>query len=1129
MKVPARTVLKTEELIRLYAATADVQKMAEVLKEREAPRIFLKGLAGSSPSLTISAVFHHLQRHHLVILNDPESAAYFYNDLETLFQEKGQAYEKKNALFFPTVYKRHFEFDKPDRTNMLMRSEVMSRMVSSPKKTIIVTYAEAIAERVVRKKVLTRNTLKLKVGEKVSLDFVADVLVEYGFEREDFVYEPGQFSIRGGILDVFSFAHDLPFRIEFFDDEVESIRSFDPASQLSVDKMDRLTILPDLSERIELESRESFLSFLPPGAMIWAADLGATLDLLDIHTEKIAKLAGNQPEGIFPANILKHFISRDEFLGQLPGHAVAEIGSRTILDPDLVLEFNTRPQPSFNKNFDLLTANLARNTAEGVTNFILSENPKQIERIYTIFDDLKLSKPLQDPFDFSTLNISLHEGFIDENLKIALYTDHQIFERYHKFHLKDSYSSREAITLKELYNLNPGDYVTHIDHGIGRFDGLERIDVNGREQEAIRLIYQNNDILYISIHSLHRIAKYVGKDGAEPRMDRLGSGAWNRLKTKTKNRVKDIAKELIQLYAQRKSAEGFRFNPDTYLQTELEASFIYEDTPDQVKATGDVKTDMEQAWPMDRLVCGDVGFGKTEVAIRAAFKAVTDGKQVAVLVPTTILALQHYKTFRERLKDFPCTVDYINRFKSTKSQSETLKKLAEGKIDIIIGTHRLLSQDVKFKDLGLMVIDEEQKFGVGAKEKLKRIRVNVDSLTLTATPIPRTLQFSLMGARDLSVINTPPPNRFPIQTDVRVFGEEVIREAILYEISRGGQVFFVHNRVQNIHDVEAMIKKFIPNISVAVAHGQMDGPHLEKIMLDFIEGAYDILLATTIIESGLDIPNVNTIIINDAHHFGLSDLHQLRGRVGRSNRKAFCYLLAPPAVMLTNEARKRLKAIEEFSDLGSGFNIAMRDLDIRGAGNILGAEQSGFISDIGFEMYHKILDEALQELKETDFKDLFLDDRPKEFVKDCQIETDLEILIPGEYISNTTERLIVYKEIDGMESEEMLMRYQDKLIDRFGPVPRQVSELFNAIRLRWMARKVGFEKIVLKNERFIGYFISNQDSEYYQSGAFQAILSYVQQNPSICRMKESESRLSLTFRNVRTVSDAIHILRAIEL
>jgi transcription-repair coupling factor (superfamily II helicase) len=1103
-------------------------QMVDVLKNQSLPRIFLKGLTGSSSALVKAAVFHHLQRSHLVVLNDPESAAYLYNDLETLFGEKGQPYEHKNTLFFPTVYKRHFEFDRPDRTNVLMRTEVMSRLVSSQKKTIMVTYTEALAEKVVRKKVFTKNTLRLKVGEKVTLDFVADVLNEYGFDREDFVYEPGQFSIRGGILDVFSFAHDHPFRVEFFGEEVESIRSFDPATQLSVDKMDRITILPDMSERLEVESRESFLSFLPPGAMIWVDDLTGLQELADLYTEKLQKLLDTDTAGIFPINLKDHFIGKEELLRQILEHAIVDSSRQPYLEAGISPSFDISPQPSFNKNFDLLTTNLEENTKNGISNYILSDNPRQVERIYTIFEDLKNSRQQIRNFEFSTLNISLHEGFIDKQLKLALYTDHQIFERYHKFHLKDSYSSREAITLKELYNLSPGDYITHIDHGIGRYDGLEKLDVNGRQQEAIRIIYKNNDLLYVSIHSLHRIAKYIGKEGTEPKMDRLGSGAWNKLKLKAKNRVKDIAKELIQLYAQRKSAEGFAFSPDTYLQTELEASFIYEDTPDQVKSTADVKADMEKTYPMDRLICGDVGFGKTEIAVRAAFKAVAESKQVAVLVPTTILALQHYKTFRARLKDFPCTVDYLNRFKSQKKQKETLKNLEEGKLDILIGTHRLISQDVKFKDLGLLIIDEEQKFGVGAKEKLKQIRVNVDTLTLTATPIPRTLQFSLMGARDLSIINTAPPNRYPIQTEVRPFSEEVIREAILYEVSRGGQVFFVHNRVLNIHDVERMLLKFLPNITIGVAHGQMDGNHLESVMMDFVDGVYDVLLATTIIESGLDIPNVNTIIINDAHHFGLSDLHQLRGRVGRSNRKAFCYLLSPPVSLLTDEARKRLKAIEEFSDLGSGFNIAMRDLDIRGAGNILGAEQSGFISEIGFEMYHKILDEAVQELKETEFSELFHDEKPKPFVKECQIETDLEILIPGDYISNSTERLIIYKELDSMETEETLEACRTRMIDRFGPIPRQTDELFNTIRLRWLAKKAGFEKIILKNERFIGYFISNQQSLYYQSPDFAAMLKFVQSNPSICRMKETENRLSLTFRNVKTVKDAIRLLKGME-
>ncbi len=1116
--------MKVNEIIDKYKSIEQVRVMTSALLEAGKVRFYLRGLVGSGRSVIVGGVFRNLQRSHLVLLPDKELAAYFYNDLEAIFEESGLPVEKKNILFFPSSFKRQGEFERPDRAQILGRSEVLNRIITSERKSVIVTYPEAIAEKVARKKVLTKNTLRLKVGEKVSPDFIADVLLDYNFDREDFVYEPGQFSIRGGIIDVFSYANEKPYRIEFFGEEVESLRTFDPATQLSIDKLDRIIILPSLSDKVEVDSRESFLSFMPETVLVWTEDIEQSVEQVRQQKEKSKEFVSEDEEGEYTHMSGYEFLEPEAFTRDLLDHSLVEFGLRPYLKDHQDIFFDTLPQPSFNKNFELLVKNLEENTKNDIQNFILSDNPKQVERIYSIFDDLQHSKSQPRNFTFTTLNISLHEGFIDRQTGWAFYTDHQIFERYHRFHLKDTYSGREAITLKELYNLTPGDFVTHIDHGIGRFDGLERLDVNGKQQEAVRIIYKNNDLLYVSIHSLHRIAKYIGKDGAEPTLNRLGSGAWSRLKNKTKSRVKDIAKELIQLYAKRKDSEGFAYSPDTYLQNELEASFIYEDTPDQLKSTNAVKADMEKSFPMDRLVCGDVGFGKTEVAIRGAFKAVTDSKQVAVLVPTTILALQHYKTFKDRLKDFPCTVDYLNRFKSSSKQKETLKELSEGKLDILIGTHRLLSQDVKFKDLGLLIIDEEQKFGVSAKEKLKRLKVNVDTLTLTATPIPRTLQFSLMGARDLSVINTPPPNRYPIQTEIRAFGEGVIHDAIMYEVSRGGQVFFVHNRVLNIHDVEQMIHKFCPGVSVAVAHGQMDGPKLEKIMLDFIDGMYDVLLATTIIESGLDIPNVNTIIINDAHHFGLSDLHQLRGRVGRSNKKAFCYLLSPPVSVLTSEARKRLKAIEEFSDLGSGFNIAMRDMDIRGAGNILGGEQSGFISDIGFEMYHKILDEAIEELKETEFKELFKDEKAKEFVKECQIETDLEILIPGDYITNSAERLIVYKDLDNMEREDELISYRDKLIDRFGPVPEQAEELFNTIRLRWLAKKAGFEKMILKNGRLICYFVSNQESLYYKSETFTQVLLYVKDNPGHCRMRESDSRLSVTFRNVKSVGDAIRIL-----
>jgi transcription-repair coupling factor (superfamily II helicase) len=842
--------------------------------------------------------------------------------------------------------------------------------------------------------------------------------------------------------------------------------------------------------------------------------------------------------------------------------SVIEWGTRFHYSDSTEIEFRTSPQPSFNKNFDLLSQDLNKHLNEGYKNVIFTDSARQGERLYAIFQDLPVLPSSPSPREgapfpagkagvmvpFSAQMLSVHEGFVDHDLKLVCYTDHQIFNRYHRYRLREKFSKDRALTIKELTGLKPGDFVTHIDHGIGKFAGLEKIEVNGKPQEALRLMYRDNDILYVSIHSLHRISKYSGKDGAIPSLNKLGSATWQNLKQKTKSRVKDIAKDLIALYAKRKAANGFSFSPDTYLQNELEASFIYEDTPDQVKATRDVKKDLEKSYPMDRLICGDVGFGKTEVAIRAAFKAVTDGKQVAVLVPTTILALQHYNTFKERLKDFPCNIDYINRFKSQKQQSETIQKLVDGKIDIIIGTHRLLGKEIKFKDLGLLVVDEEQKFGVAAKEKLKALRVNVDTLTLTATPIPRTLQFSLMGARDLSIINTPPPNRYPITTEVHTFSEALIREAINYEVSRGGQVFFIHNRVKDILGVVTMIQKLCPKIKIAAGHGQMDGDKLEETMLGFIEGEYDVLVSTTIVESGLDIPNANTMIINHAENFGLSDLHQLRGRVGRSNKKAFCYLLAPPLSVLTPEARQRLKALEEFSELGSGFNISLRDLDIRGAGNLLGGEQSGFISDIGFEMYHKILDEAMQELKESDFKSLFESERSKDgegrkgeknnglhsdksslpFLKECQIDTDLEILIPDNYVNSISERLNLYKTINDIEDESGLSDFEKNITDRFGPVPLPVQELINTIRLRWKARELGFEKIILRNSKFTCHFIRDEKAPYFQSEIFTNILGFVQSHHKICRMREEKGKLTLVFNDVPGVEKANEFLKRVE-
>jgi len=902
---------------------------------------------------------------------------------------------------------------------------------------------------------------------------------------------------------------------------VESIRTFDPASQLSVQNLHRITLLPNVQDRQLKEERISFLDYLPAKTLWWLTDVELIHNHLVSEYEKALNTFGKiDNEQMLPPEQL--FIDGRHFTEKISGLRTLEFAPSSFFDKAKIVLFHQSPQPAFNKKFDLLSENLRQKTTDGFQPFILSDNTKQIERLHAIFEDMSQTTA---PVQFSPVEISLATGFIDHDLKILCYTDHQLFERYHKFHLREGFGRKEALSIKELYNLSPGDYVTHIDHGVGRFDGLQVIENNGKKQEAVRLIYKNGDLLYVNIHSLHRIAKYVGKDGTPPQLNRLGSGAWNRLKNKTKSKVKDIARDLIKLYAQRKAVQGYAFDPDSYMQNELEASFIYEDTPDQLKATRDVKQDMEQEHPMDRLICGDVGFGKTEIAIRAAFKAVADSKQVAVLVPTTILALQHFKTFSDRLKNFPASIDYLNRFKSAKQQKETLQKLKDGQIDILIGTHRILSKDVGFKNLGLFIIDEEQKFGVSAKEKIRQMKVHVDTLTLTATPIPRTLQFSLMGARDLSIINTAPPNRYPVQTELRSFNPHTIREAIRYEISRGGQVFFLHNRVQNIKHVYDMLKKFIPDARIAIAHGQMEGHKLEKVMLDFVEGLYDVLLATTIIESGLDIPNANTIIINDAQNYGLSDLHQLRGRVGRSNKKAFCYLLTPPLASLPQNARKRLKTITEYADLGSGFNIAMRDLDIRGAGNILGAEQSGFISEIGIEMYQKILDEALMELKETEFQDLFAKEKEQQdFVRECQLETDLEIFIPADYVSSAPERLTLYKELDNIKTEEALIAFRQKLQDRFGPLPQATEDLLDALRLRWRAQKLGFEKLILKFNKMTGVFTGSDDADFFQSEIFGKIIEAIKSHSDCCEIKEKKEKLTLVFENIGSVEMALNKL-----
>ncbi len=1118
--------MENQPLLDIVHKNPHIKEIAKILKNDEEKHIQLNGLRGSAPAVYASAIYKVIRGIHLFVMPDKEEAAYFYNDLEHLFDESDLSFDQRRILFFPTTYRKPYEIEKTDNSNVVLRAEVLNKISTIGKDLLIVTYPEALGEMVVTKNYLKKNTLTIRQGDDLGQDFVLDVLVEYGFERVDFVIGPGQFSLRGGIIDVFSFSSDLPYRIEFFGDEVESIRSFKPSDQLSVKMMKKVSLMPDIQDRTVEEKRESFLDFLPSRTILWLNETDLCADTIASSYKNAEQLFNNLEGEVshLPPNQL--FVQKDGFLNSIAAFKTIELGKRAFF-PAKKFAFNTESQPHFNKNFDMLLEAIKQNYQDRVDTWICSGSQRQLKRIHQIFEDIREKEMSEDALPYKSLNLDLHAGFIDADVKLACYTDHQIFDRYHRFRLRDDFSARESISLKEIYNLQKGDFVTHIDHGVGRFDGLETIENNGKRQEVIRLIYRNEDLLYVSIHSLHRIAKYVGKEGTSPSLNKLGTKTWATTRNKTRKKLKDIARELIKLYAKRKASEGFAFAPDTYLQHELEASFIYEDTPDQQKSTAALKKDMESDVPMDRLICGDVGFGKTEVAIRAAFKAVADSKQVAVLVPTTILALQHYRTFTERLEEFPCTIDYINRFKSSAKQKESLEKLKKGEIDIIIGTHRLIGKDVQFSDLGLLIIDEEQKFGVSAKEKLRNLKLNVDTLTLTATPIPRTLQFSMMGARDLSVINTPPPNRQAVQTEIRPFNEEIVRDAILFEVNRGGQVFFVHNRVQNIIDVAGMIKRFCPDVKVAIAHGQMDGKKLEQVMLDFIDHEYDVLVATTIIESGLDIPNVNTILINDAYNHGLSDLHQLRGRVGRSNKKAFCYLLSPPLSSLTEEARKRLKAIEEFSNLGGGLSIAMRDLDIRGAGNLLGGEQSGFISEIGFEMYQKILDEALQDLKTTEFKGLYEEEGEDVFVVDCQVETDLEIMLPVNYVTSITERLVLYKELDNLKTEEELLLFEKNLIDRFGPLPQPAKELIQTLRLRWLAGKLGFEKLVLKQKKMVCHFTRSQPA-FFESAVFQTILQKLPSSSQSCRMKEVNGGLRLIYSKATDVQMAFDLLKVLQ-
>lgn len=1111
--------LNIRDILEQYKADDRVTALANALNAGKAPRVQLRGLVGSGDA-TVAVALYFLQHPHTIfVLPDREEASYFQADLENL--------TGKEVLLFPSSYRKAFEFTQPDSSNVLARAEVLNELNhSSEYGRLIVTYPEALAEKVIDRASLEKNTLEIAVNSKLSIDFINEFLIEYDFERVDFVYEPGQFSIRGGIVDIFSFSHDLPYRIEFFGDFIESIRTFEIESQLSVEQVKSITIVPNVQSKFLTENNISLLEYVDAGSQVWIKDVQFTLDIIrrgyKNATELWRALSADEkqknPEWIDP----KFGFTDDKLIAdQLHDFPIIEFGKQFFYNDAQQINFDMRPQPSFNKDFTLLIHNFKNNEADKISNFIVTDSAKQVERLYAILEDLDKT------VKFTPIGIALREGFVDNEQKIACYTDHQIFDRYYKYKLKKGYQRSQAITLKELRELKPGDYVTHIDHGIGKYAGLEKVEVNGKMQEMIRLIYADNDLLYVNINSLNRISKYSGKEGTVPKMNKLGTDTWERLKKTTKKKVKDIARDLIKLYALRKAKQGTSFSPDSYLQNELEASFIYEDTPDQEKATADFKRDMESPHPMDRLICGDVGFGKTEVAVRAAFKAVADSKQVAILVPTTILAAQHYKTFSDRLKGFPVNIDYVNRFKSSRQIKETLEKLKEGKVDIIIGTHRLVSKDVKFKDLGLMIIDEEQKFGVSTKEKLKTMRANVDTLTLTATPIPRTLHFSLMGARDLSIISTPPPNRQPVVTELHVFNDKLIKDAVEYEIGRGGQVFFIHNRVADLMQLGGLIHKLVPKARVGIAHGQLEGDDLEDVMLKFVSGEYDVLVATTIIEAGLDIPNANTIIINHAHMFGLSDLHQMRGRVGRSNKKAFCYLLSPPLSTLTSEARKRLSAIEEFSDLGSGFNVAMRDLDIRGSGNLLGAEQSGFIAEIGFEMYHKILDEAIQELKEDEFKGLFQDEKPRPYISFTQIDTDMELLIPDEYVTNIAERYNLYTELSQIENEAELQAFEQQMNDRFGPIPHQVVDMLNTVRLQWLGKTIGFEKISLKKNVLRGYFIASQQSPYFESDAFRRVLTFVQSNPRRTNLKEVKNSLRISIDGVNSIDEAVELLSEI--
>lgn len=1106
------------ELLAVYAAHPQINAISSIIEDKKSKNLHLKGLNGSAGAMTVASLFSKQGGSFLCISNDLEEAGYFYNDLMQLSGGK-------QIFFFPSAYHRHIKYGHTDPANEILRTEALGALQREQPDLVIVTYPDALAEKVLSKENLEQNILKLSVNEKVDNMFVSDILDSLGFEHTDYVYEPGQYAMRGSIMDIFSFSNEYPYRIDFFGNEVETIRTFDVETQLSKEKLNEILIIPDISKN--QAANESLFDLLPKETFVVSQDLAWS-------TERIGSLWMEEPvkgdESSFTSleEMQKRLIPKEYFLHKSRSFTLIQISNNVCGTPDATISFHCEPQPLYQKNFDLVSQSFQYFLSQEYTIYLLSDSSKQAERVRTIFEDRG------DDITFTAVNKTIHSGFVDNTLKTCIFTDHQIFGRYHKYNLKSdkARSGKMMLSLKELNQFTAGDYIVHIDHGVGQFGGLVRTEVNGKIQEAVKLIYRNNDIIFVSIHALHKLSKYKGKEGEPPSLNKLGSGAWERMKEKTKKKVKDIARDLIRLYAQRRQEEGFAYSPDSFMQDELEASFIYEDTPDQMKATSDVKADMESARPMDRLICGDVGFGKTEVAIRAAFKAASDNKQVAVLVPTTVLAFQHYKTFSERLKDFPCTIDYISRARSATDVKKILTHLQDGKLNILIGTHRIVSKDIRFKDLGLLIIDEEQKFGVSVKEKLRQIKTNVDTLTMTATPIPRTLQFSLMGARDLSNIHTPPPNRYPIQTEVQRFNPDIIREAIEFEMSRNGQVFFINNRIQNIQEIAALIRREVPDARIAIGHGQMEPESLEKIILDFVNYEYDVLISTTIIENGLDVPNANTIIVNNAHQFGLSELHQLRGRVGRSNRKAFCYLLSPPLSTLTSESRRRLQAIENFAELGSGIHIAMQDLDIRGAGNILGAEQSGFIADLGYETYQKILEEAVDELRTDEFSELFTPADPDTnngdtYVRETFIESDLQLMFPPTYIPNDSERVAIYRELDSIEDENKLMEFILKLKDRFGAIPKEGEELIRVVSLRRLAKKLGIEKIILKKKRMALYFPSDPESSYYQSKAFGKFLIYIQRYPRVCDLREQNGKRSLIIKKIANVASAYRTLEEI--